>query len=443
MSDTAHLSLFSPDHRVEVRFMLGDWFAEGRNQADVPLWQVWFGGRQMLRWSRVGVVPAAVDAQSGVVQEKVSRHRIRKSWQPEFGDVETLLDHHNELVVRLREQGAPNRRMDLIFHCSNEGAAVRVRVPRQRGVGRVLPAVGSVFRFPNDTYACPAVGDEPAGGRRAGAPELSRRVGAATNGGSEPLQAPLTLNYAHGKLACLLQLGNAPLRLQPTRDGLAAMSVDMPVEIATPHASSWQVLLLGDKPCDLPQNSGLLLNLGLAASGVATSEARAAERNCMVPFVRYPLWVSDAAGGPGVPSRGHTVPGDGEITPSHRAAFDLICGVGAARWDETRFLRGAIGEFVVVARRLGAVWQVAGITGAEGRVLTVRLEEVLRDGTNGTYILTIDRDPLPNETAAGGFVRETFSGVDCFDKPRMALLPRGGFVLRLEPEASIRCGNRC
>jgi len=98
---------------------------------------------------------------------------------------------------------------------------------------------------------------------------------------------------------------------------------------------------------------------------------------------------------------------------------------------------------MVVARRLGRVWQVAGITGAEARILTVRLADVLgeRDGSHGapashpSHFLTILRDPLPSETAAGGFVRETFPGVDALDKPRLELLPHGGFLLRLEPEA--------
>ena len=110
------------------------------------------------------------------------------------------------------------------------------------------------------------------------------------------------------------------------------------------------------------------------------------------------------------------------------------------RWDETRFLRGELGSFIVAARRLGDLWQVGGMTGAEGRVLTVRLAEILRnpsdppDPPDRPYALTILRDPLPGETTDEGFVRETFHGVDVHDKPRLELLPHGGFVLRLEPE---------
>jgi hypothetical protein len=499
MPDPTHISLLSPDRRVEVRFALADWYADpstslrgaGRCCPDAPLWQVWFAGRQMLRWSLVGGVslqeqlagtrtPGSCGqslARSHACDERrvdhcrrqgtacgypddysvaqpddrvcgfevagVVRHRRRRTWQPESGDAASLVDHHNELVVRLRERAAPNRRVDLIFRCSNQGAAARVRVPRQRGLARVTPTgAGTVFRFPEETQ-----GWIMAGGLRKVAVEEIAAV----------CDTPLTLNYAHGKLACLLQVGRSHTgRARPpdapyaaaasglaaallpcggsggpalpdatagscfANKGLAALPDDAPVEVATPCESPWQVLLLGDKPCDLPNGSGFLLNLGgeIALRGSAPTADGMAGR--VLPLL---------------------LPPGASVTPAHRLALELVCGAGAARWDETRFLRGEIGEFVVVARRLGAVWQVAGVTGADGRVLTVRLEEALGDRsdppdqTDRRYALAIFRDPLPGEAAEDGVVRETFHGVDAFDKPCLELPPHGGFLLRLEPES--------
>jgi len=157
MPDPTHLFLLSPDRRVEIRFALGDWCADpstsrrgaGRRCPDAPLWQVWFAGRQMLRRSLLGTAPLLGELEMvGVV-----RHRCRKTWQPAFGDAAMLDDHHNELVVRLRECAAPNRRLDLLFRCSNQGAAVRVRVPRQRGLARVTPTGASVLRMLDVHYA--------------------------------------------------------------------------------------------------------------------------------------------------------------------------------------------------------------------------------------------------------------------------------------------------
>jgi hypothetical protein len=419
--------LLSPDRRVEIRFALGDGYADGRRLSDVPLWQVWFAGRQMLRESRVGtcdlnLVGSVVDVDPGKTPDcgaggfevtGVVRHRCRRTWEPAGGDAATLVDHHNELVARLRERAAPHRRINLVFRCSNQGAAVRVRLPRQRGLARVRPAAGgAVFRFPEGT-----MGRVPAGGVP-GAASGFRKV--ALDEVTAASEVPLVLNYAHGKLACLLQVDGAARQLPPACDGLAPQGEPPPAAVKTPHESPWQVLLLGDSPCDLLQNRGLLLNLGGASAQRGSDPANGAAG--LVPPLLPP---------PGAAA-----------TPAHLAAQALVCGEGAARWDETRYLRGAIGEFMVVARRLGRVWQVAGITGAEARILTVRLAEVLGSADESrrshasyaSYALCIVRDPLPNETAEGGFVREAFHGVDAADKPRLELPPHGGFLLRLEPE---------
>ena len=45
-----------------------------------------------------------------------------------------------------------------------------------------------------------------------------------------------------------------------------------------------------------------------------------------------------------------------------------------ASWDETRPIDGAIGEFVVVARRKGDRWFIGAMAGANGRKVTVPLD---------------------------------------------------------------------
>jgi alpha-glucosidase len=107
-------------------------------------------------------------------------------------------------------------------------------------------------------------------------------------------------------------------------------------------------------------------------------------------------------------------------------------------WDETRCLRGEIGEFVVVARRSGNQWFVAGITGPASRVLTVRFEDFLEiAASTGTYRLHLYRDPLKDEDGGRtGVVTEVFDGLTGDDKVRLELSANGGFAMRLEPSAS-------
>lgn len=60
---------------------------------------------------------------------------------------------------------------------------------------------------------------------------------------------------------------------------------------------------------------------------------------------------------------------DGALTPG----ADFLKEVPAS-WDETRFLGGAIGEHVVIARRKGASWYIGAMTNESGRTVRVPLD---------------------------------------------------------------------
>jgi alpha-glucosidase len=76
-------------------------------------------------------------------------------------------------------------------------------------------------------------------------------------------------------------------------------------------------------------------------------------------------------------------------------AFMEILGALPTTWDETRYLDGAPGEYILVARRRGADWYIAGMNGPTERTLTLDVGLMgiknytfreVRDGVNaGTY----------------------------------------------------------
>jgi alpha-glucosidase len=91
-----------------------------------------------------------------------------------------------------------------------------------------------------------------------------------------------------------------------------------------------------------------------------------------------------------------------------------------AAWDETRPIDGAIGEFVVIARRKGSDWYIGAMAGARARRVTVLLQflgageyraRIFADGpaaaTTPTDVAISERavraaEPLVLELAAGG-----------------------------------------
>ena len=92
-------------------------------------------------------------------------------------------------------------------------------------------------------------------------------------------------------------------------------------------------------------------------------------------------------------------------------------------WDETHFIEGYPGESVVLARRKGNKWMVAGINGTDNPLsLSLKNSKIIPDGkveifldnpeNEGWLIKQCDLSELPDK-------------IECF--------PRGGFVYTLEP----------
>ena len=141
----------------------------------------------------------------------------------------------------------------------------------------------------------------------------------------------------------------------------------------------------------------------------------------VVPFARGPL--PPPAFGPGV-------------TAAARAAFSLFT-------DEARgtlcVLRGEPDDFLVCARRAGAVWTVGAFTVAP-TTLTVRVEDLwerLPEAARAfDYRMDVVRDPHAKDTAAdraAGVVRETRTGVAPDARICLDLARGGGFTLTLTP----------
>jgi len=89
------------------------------------------------------------------------------------------------------------------------------------------------------------------------------------------------------------------------------------------------------------------------------------------------------------------------------------------RWDDVRFIDGYPGKYVVLARKTGGVWYIAGING-ENAPRTVVLG-VPFIGTASKGVLIGDSD------TERGFIQRKIS----FSKPiQLTLQPYGGFVIK-------------
>jgi alpha-glucosidase len=115
---------------------------------------------------------------------------------------------------------------------------------------------------------------------------------------------------------------------------------------------------------------------------------------------------------------------------SHPVAFKFIRQV-PVDWDETRVLSGAIGDWVVVARkdRGSADWYVGGVTDETARDLVVGLD-FLPKGTR--FTATIYRDgPTAEAGAKGQDMAVEQRTVRYGDALTIRMAPGGGFAIRL------------
>jgi len=109
-------------------------------------------------------------------------------------------------------------------------------------------------------------------------------------------------------------------------------------------------------------------------------------------------------------------------------AFMEILGSLPTTWDETRYLQGAPGEFILVARRKGSEWYIAGLNGPIERELKLDL------GFAGKGFITFTevKDGI-NAASYGSDYKISTGSLDNDNPYIITMKPGGGFLLKIKP----------
>jgi len=99
-------------------------------------------------------------------------------------------------------------------------------------------------------------------------------------------------------------------------------------------------------------------------------------------------------------------------------------------WDETRVLEAEIGEYVVVARRSGSKWYIAGITNEKSRVLNLNFN-FLSKGKTYKFKICQDTKASHFETNPESYQIEQKS-ISANDKMSLFMANGGGFLMIVE-----------
>ena len=97
-------------------------------------------------------------------------------------------------------------------------------------------------------------------------------------------------------------------------------------------------------------------------------------------------------------------------------------------WDETKVLDGAIGEYIVSARRSGNTWFVGGITNESPRNYTLDCSFL----PPGTYEATIFADGANAHRVATDY-KVTKQKINATSSIELKMATEGGFIIKLQP----------
>jgi alpha-glucosidase len=244
--------LKSPDGNVVVTFDVKDI----GNQSECLVYSVSYDGRRIVTNSRLGLaLKDARPLESGFEIVNVSASSHDSTYSPVYAERKTIRDHYNQLLVNLKESGAPHRQLQLTFRAYDEGAAFCYTLPEQDALKNVvISAEKTQFRFTVDHVAYAAYSAQ---GQYSKVP-LSKL--------KNNCERPLTIQIDDGLFASVAEarlVDYARMRLSP--DGkqpfTVVSSLGSEVNAALPMTTPWRVLMLGHTPGDLLEHNYLILNL--------------------------------------------------------------------------------------------------------------------------------------------------------------------------------------
>ena len=368
--------LRSPDSRLRLDVDLRG-AGHGRAACGMPAIRLTFDRRVIFNWSPITVGIGGKEVPKG-------NWRLRQTAEPIESSAALAGEETDDGIVRKLglEFVAADSTADIMsvsFRCADGGLACSI-----------TPAASTEFRMPRGTQGIVA---DPA------APEgfvvlTAREALVRERGGA-------TLLFPHGKCAALALRDNG-----------------------------W-LLVIGDRPADLPANRvrGLLAAGGGSAVRRAhgippraamapTAAATPAAFNCTVPFVVTPTQLAPQP-------LSWAPPGLRSVTKPHARA---LARIRALKWDDAdvHWLRGELGEYLLVARRTsGGGWAISALT-ARARDWTVWLP-FLAPGV--AYRAVWHHDPPPAKPCYQPLPRRF--GVD--SRPLIHMAEAGGFTLDLAP----------
>jgi len=253
-SPTKTYKVASPNSKNEVYFEL--------SPKGEPRYSFSSSGKKVIEPSLMGFEFADI----GKMRENfevvnIENHKRDKTWEQPWGESKKVRDHHNELVVHLREKGEKKRLVDIVFRVFDDGMGFRYVFPKQPNLDKVrISDEVTQFVFPDDhdVWWNPVHRDNSYYESKYVKTPISKTDTINTPATFETSKFYVAIHEANltdFASMTLLNSGNNTYKseLVPWRDGTK-------VYTQTPFETPWRTVIVGENPADLAM-SNLMLNL--------------------------------------------------------------------------------------------------------------------------------------------------------------------------------------
>ncbi|OIN58701.1 glycoside hydrolase family 97 protein [Arsenicibacter rosenii] len=245
-------------------------------------YQLTYKNKPVIQPSTLGFTfskPAMTLSRFSIVSIDSSRHD--ETWQPVWGEVSQIRDHHHELAVTVRSQTATPVDMLVRFRLFNDGLGFRYEFPKQTNLSHFVVADElTQFALTGDHKTFWIPGDYDTNEYLYNTTPISRidalaaarkekDIALQSLAGPDVIQTPLLMKTAQGVWISLheaallnypvmqLKVDKTNFRLQST---LVPDVIGNKAYLQTPAQTPWRTLVISDKAADLLA-SKLILNL--------------------------------------------------------------------------------------------------------------------------------------------------------------------------------------
>ena len=236
--------LHSPDGKLEFSF--------GLSSAGAPVYSISHQQRPVVLSSSLGVN----GWEHGFVLREVSFSKKDSIWKPVYGERSQVRDHYEEMVVTLLLNNNERLKLQIQIRAYNEGIAFRYLFPEhpQGGMDISIKKELTQFTMPDNTKAWFT-------NRAQGVYKLL-----PLSNWPDESERPLTLELADGKYVCLgeaemVNYSRTKFTLDPNKPNTISCSIYDRVDLFTPFATPWRVVMVAEHAGELLANNDLLLNL--------------------------------------------------------------------------------------------------------------------------------------------------------------------------------------